>query len=254
MNRLSLNSIITPLAIAFLSVSFILPGKLWTLLLIALLFIASVILRAVNTIHVTIFCFLLVLLPMISPVMALWPLTLFAPLVIYHLIVFLVPPLRRSYDWLRFGRISKGIFILMLITVFVSTLALIGWYRFMKPDLNIYLGWIQDMPLALITFAGLGFALLNSVIEEFSFRGIIMDGMDSAFNIPVVSIIFQAGAFGMMHYVAGFPKGIIGVLMTFIYGILLGIICNRSKGMMSPVVTHFFADLTIFIILVTLLL
>ncbi len=139
----------------------------------------------------------------------------------------------------------------MLITISMSVIALICWYRLLKPDLSIYLGQIQNMPLMLMLFAGLGFALLNAVMEELAFRWIIMNGMNSAFNSPAVSIISQAGAFGLLHYIAGFPNGSAGVLMTFVYGILLGVIRYKSKGMMAPVVTHFFADLTIFIILIT---
>lgn len=142
----------------------------------------------------------------------------------------------------------------MLITIAVSTVALITWDRFMKPDLSLYLSQIQNMPIMLIPFAGMGFALLNAVMEEFTFRGIIMNGTDSAFNLPAVSILSQAGVFGLIHYVAGFPNGIAGVLMTFVYGILLGVIRYKSKGMMAPFVTHFFADLTIFVILATVFL
>lgn len=254
MNKLSLHSVLIALPIIILSIFYILGNGLWALLPIAVFLIAAIIFRSSAAIHITLFCFLLIFLPVIWTLMAWWPFSLLAPLIIYHLIVFLIPPLRRSYTWLKAGHIDKILIVIMLTTIGVSTLALIVWHRFTKPDLSLYLGQIRNMPLMLIPFAGLGFALLNSVMEEFAFRGIIMSGIDSAFNVPAVSLISQAGIFGVMHYIAGFPNGIVGILMTFVYGILLGVIRNMSKGMMAPVVTHFFADLTIFVILVTIFL
>ena len=183
-----------------------------------------------------------------------WPLSLLGPLIAYHLIVLMFPPLRRSYIWLGFGRFSKDVILLMLITIVISSLALIIWARFMNLDLSLYLDQMSDIPLVWMPFLGLGFAVLNAAMEEFAFRGIIMNGMDFAFNIPVVSVTSQAISFGLLHYMSGFPNGILGVIMTFVYGLLLAVIRNRSRGMTAPVVAHFFADLTIFTILVTLFL
>jgi membrane protease YdiL (CAAX protease family) len=43
-----------------------------------------------------------------------------------------------------------------------------------------------------------------------------------------------------------------GVAMAAVYGFFIGLIRHHSGGMLAPVVTHFFADLTIFIILAVL--
>ena len=40
-----------------------------------------------------------------------------------------------------------------------------------------------------------------------------------------------------------------GVLMATLYGLVLGIIRETSRGMLAPVVTHIFADATIFLVL-----
>ena len=150
------------------------------------------------------------------------------------------------------GRIGKPVFIFMLIIVSGSALALYGWYLFMKPDLSHHLSQFPNMPFILVPLAGIGFALLNGVMEEFAFRGIIMHGFDCAFNDDTISIVLQALSFGLIHYDSGFPNGLMGTAMTFIYGILLGLTRNMSKGMLAPIITHFFGDLVVFSILATI--
>jgi len=227
--------------------------QIWAIGLIAGLFIPALILRSTVALHITIFCLLSVFLPLAVPFFGYWPFRLLAPLLGYHLIVLSVPPLRRSYMAVRLGRISKDVFVLMAAAVLVSTVALIGWCMLMRPDLSLYFGQIPNMPLAVIPFAGLGFAIVNAVMEEFAFRGIILHAATSAVASAPVAIAIQAVAFGLFHYIGGFPNGIAGVLMTLIYGLLLGIVRVGSKGMMAPIVTHMFADLVIFSLLITFL-
>jgi membrane protease YdiL (CAAX protease family) len=56
--------------------------------------------------------------------------------------------------------------------------------------------------------------------------------------------------FAALHFRNGFPNGISGFFLVFIYGIMLGIIRRISKGMLAPVITHIAADFTIFLIIV----
>lgn len=254
MRSLSLNSAIVTLPIVVLSIFQVLPTKqVWALILLSFLSIPAIVIRSTAALHTILFCFLLVFLPLTLQIFSWWPYRLLAPLLAYHFIVFLSPQLRRSYMGLQRGHISKGIFLLMLATICISTLALIGWCWLLKPDLSIYFGQIPNMPLILIPLAGLAFSVLNAVMEEFAFRGIIMNGISSAFDTVTISVFFQAIAFGLFHYLGGFPNGIMGASMTFVYGVLLGFIRNRSRGMMAPIVTHIFADLVIFSIVITFL-
>jgi len=253
MRSFSLGSLIISLSITALSISMVLPDKcVWALLPVSLLLLVAILIRSRPATHISIFCFLFLGFPIVLPAFCFWPWRLLVPLVIYNSIVLLIPKLRESHQWMRLGRISNHVSILMLIIVFGSALALFGWYFFMKPDLSHHLSHFPNISFALIPFAGIGFAFLNAVMEEFAFRGIIMHGFDCAFNIDTLSILLQALSFGLFHFVAGFPNGIMGISMTFIYGILLGLIRNMSKGMMAPTITHFFADLAIFSILATI--
>jgi membrane protease YdiL (CAAX protease family) len=252
MRSLSSGSAIITLTIGVVSVFQLMPARLIPVILLLFVFlILAIILGSMAAIHTTLFCFLLMLLPVTLQVFQWWPLRLLAPLLAYHAVVFSFPQLRRSYGGFQIGDISKDVRPFILITIIGSTLALVGWHWIVKPDLGIYLRQVPDMPLIAIPLAGLGFAVLNAVMEEFAFRGIIMHGIRCAFDSFAIANFLQAVVFGFFHYLRGFPNGIIGAAMAFVYGILLGFIRGRSNGMLAPVFTHIFADLAIFSILMT---
>ena len=254
MHKRLLNSalIIGPIFVFSLSL-IIQKTSFWVLFPIALFLIVSVVGRSGVAIHISLFCFLLISLPLFSPIFNRWPWHLLGPLVIYHIVVLLLPKLRDTLIWLKSGSIENQVLVLMSATIVISAIALIGWYIVLEPDLSIYDDLFPDLPLIVMPLAGLGFAVLNSVIEEFSFRGILMSGLENTLNNQAAAIIIQAIPFGLIHYVSGFPNGATGFSLTLIYGVLLGYIRSRSKGMTAPVITHIVADLVIFSILLIFL-
>lgn len=254
MNKRLLNSVLIIGPIVVLSIYLIKHGtSIWALFPITLFLIVSVIGCSGAAIHISLFCFLLIVLPLAFPIFNWWPWHLLGPLVIYHIVILLFPKLRGTHTWLKSGHIDKKVLVLMSATIVVSAIALIGWYIVLEPDLSIHGDLFPDLPLIVMPLAGLGFALLNAVIEEFSFRGILMSGLENALNNQVAAIILQAIPFGLIHYIRGFPNGATGVSLTLIYGVLLGYIRSRSRGMTAPVMTHVFADLVIFSILLIFL-
>jgi hypothetical protein len=86
-------------------------------------------------------------------------------------------------------------------------------------------------------------------MEEAVFRGVVMDALERALGDGHASVGIQAILFGAYHYLAGFPNGASGLLLTLIYGILLGILRRLSGGMLAPLMAHIAADLTIFAVL-----
>ena len=245
-----LSSTVIAFSIALPSALMLLPGRsVWAVWPAVLLLSAAIWMRSLAAVHVSLFCFLFTCFAAFLPILRFWPWPLLAPLVVFHLVVLSVPRLRKSCLWLKPGRITESVLILMLVVATGSVLALIGWYEAMEPDLSIHLRRFPDIPPHLIPLAGIGFALLNAVMEEFTFRGIFMHGLDCAFDNEALSIVLQGLSFGLFHYVGGFPNAGIGTLMAFIFGILLGWIRNRSNGLMAPVVTHVIADSAIFWIL-----
>jgi membrane protease YdiL (CAAX protease family) len=80
-----------------------------------------------------------------------------------------------------------------------------------------------------------------------------MDALDRALGDGHASVGIQAILFGAHHYLAGFPNGASGLVLTLIYGFLLGILRRLSGGMLAPLMAHIAADLVIFIILLVYL-
>jgi membrane protease YdiL (CAAX protease family) len=42
-----------------------------------------------------------------------------------------------------------------------------------------------------------------------------------------LTVLVQAGSFASFHYPAGFPNGIWGFAMVFVYGFMLGVLRRR---------------------------
>jgi len=199
--------------------------------------------------HAVLLTFLVAVWNLVADI-AIWPF-LIVPLIVYALTAFSVPSLRRSVRWLAVGRFDKPVWLLMISTVFVSSVALLAWFKAWHPDLTHYLKSIPSWHPAALVFEGIGFSLLNAAMEESMYRGVLMQALDTALGPGISSIIYQAAAFGLLH-IKGIPGDWIGVGMTCIYGLMLGVIRRRSGGILAPFATHVFADVTIFIILVTL--
>jgi uncharacterized protein len=88
------------------------------------------------------------------------------------------------------------------------------------------------------------FALLNALGEELVYRGILQEALLQTMH-PYAAIILQSTAFAAVHYTTGFPNGILGYGMVMIYGIMLGFLRLRTKGMLAPYLAHLIADLCI---------
>jgi CAAX protease family protein len=226
----------------------------WTAPLTLLLVGAALLSRDIQSLHLSIFAAALIAIPCLNPSLHVWPFPLLVPILCYSVAVLMVPRLRTSVHWLQRGILDKKtVFAIAGISV-TAAIALILWYATLKPDLTAQLHTMQTVPIWLLPLAGLAFATGNAAMEEFAFRGIIMQALDSAAGPGIVSILAQAWLFGAMHYLQGFPKSQWGVAMTFAYGIMLGCLRRRSRGMLAPWIAHTCADIVIFAILTSIVL
>jgi membrane protease YdiL (CAAX protease family) len=64
---------------------------------------------------------------------------------------------------------------------------------------------------------------------------------------PAVAIVLQALSFGALHF-GGFPSGLAGMSLATIYGLMLGALAYRCKGLLAPCAAHVLADSVIFAI------
>lgn len=59
------------------------------------------------------------------------------------------------------------------------------------------------------------------------------------------AITFQAVLFGTMHYQFGFPRGWVGVGLTFAFGFVMGVLTYKTRSVWPAVVVHVLCDVFI---------
>jgi membrane protease YdiL (CAAX protease family) len=226
----------------------------WMVLTALTLITAAVLARNLQSLHFSIFTAALITAPYVNPSLRSWPFTLLFPLLCYGIIVAISPNLRKSVFWIRRGVPDKTAIIVTAITSVTAGIALVLWYVLIKPSLDVHLKHMRFIPIWLFPVGGIAFAFGNATVEEFTFRGVIMQALDSAAGPSFISLFVQAWLFGAMHYLHGFPNGLSGVAMTVTYGIILGWLRRRSRGMLTPWLAHVCADIVIFMILTWIML
>jgi membrane protease YdiL (CAAX protease family) len=137
---------------------------------------------------------------------------------------------------------------LLLAMVLVTAIALVAWQQVFDGQLpQAYRDAAHGKPVWLILVAGAGFALVNAAVEEAIFRGVLQTSLEQLIG-PAAAVFVQAGAFGLLH-VVGIPTGLVGAVMAGVWGALLGVLRQRTRGILAPYVAHIAADLTIVVML-----
>jgi membrane protease YdiL (CAAX protease family) len=216
---------------------------------LSLILIAAAITGCHAAVHLSLLGVLIITFAQAGSFFTLWPFHLLAPLLIYAAVVRILPVLRHSTHWMKTGTIDPMIVRLIVAVSLISSIALVGWVTWSNVDMGPYLESMPQLPLWCYPLAGLGFAILNAMMEEAVFRGVAMDALDRALGDGHASVAIQAILFAAFHYQDGFPNGASGFVLTLIYGILLGAMRRLSRGMLAPLTAHIAADLTIFTIL-----
>lgn len=183
-------------------------------------------------------------LPMFFPVLTHWPWYLLAPLLVYAVVVLSVPSLRRSVDWLRIGQLDGPVIAWIGAVLVLTSAVLLGWDHFMQPDSHDLATQLPMWQGTHWLWAGLFFAIVNALLEEIVWRGIFMDALASQLGIGA-GLLAQASLFGLAH-AQGYPRGVAGVVLAAVYGLLLGLLRLRSQGLLAPYLAHVGADATIY--------
>ncbi len=177
-----------------------------------------------------------------------WPQFWLAPLAAYLSLVRLVPPLWASFAGWRFGRVT-GIALVAAVTIAaVSCGALLVFQAIAQPDLHAYAKLFPHDPWGGIWLWGVGFAVVNALIEEIVFRGILFDAVESQLG-GWGAVLVTATLFGLGH-LGGYPPGISGAILAGIYGLALGGLRLWTGGIGLTFAAHIVADATIFMIVV----
>ena len=96
------------------------------------------------------------------------------------------------------------------------------------------------------------FSVVNAAVEEAAYRGVVLGALETARVPTATALVLQAAAFAALHFQAGFPRGLVGVALTFVYGLVLGALRRRAGGLLAPVITHVLTDLVIVTIVLAL--
>jgi uncharacterized protein len=152
----------------------------------------------------------------------------------------------RHINLVRLGRLGRSEFGAILMIALVSGAALVAWVGLLRPDLSRFIALLPKWPTTLLLLLGIGFSIVNAVLEELLWRGFLQSWLLSVVN-PAVAIGLQAISFGAFHF-TGFPGGLAGITLATFYGLMLGALAFRCRGLLAPCVAHVVADAVIFAI------
>ena len=118
-----------------------------------------------------------------------------------------------------------------------------GVHQLIQPTIGRRLFYSEHVQL-------LVWAIANSTCEEITSRVLWRLEFQRAglvVELPWSSNVAQALVFGLWHYHGGIPNGMLGVILCFVYGLLLGALADYGgTGLALPIFTHTLADYFIF--------
>jgi membrane protease YdiL (CAAX protease family) len=163
----------------------------------------------------------------------------------YAGVVRVVPWLRGTATWVRWGSFDATVCLLSLAAWLLAAAALLSWYLLLRPNItDIVKRFVPALPLGQLIAGGLIFSMVNAAAEEGAYRGVILHALDRSLGPGFAALLLQALAFGAIH-IRGFPRGWLGVELACIYGLLMGLIRRRAGGMFAPWIAHVFTDVVI---------
>ncbi len=176
-------------------------------------------------------------------------LAFFAAFVIYALALAGIPALRRSARaWARAGALDRGVALGTFGLSIASLGGLLLYERLEHPDVSNLAAQLPPLEGPALAAVGLALGLVNALTEEIAYRGVLQHALESELGPGALSLVLQGIAFAAPHYEHGYPRGPIGLVLTSVFGITLGVLMRRSRGLVAPTAAHVVADLTIFAI------
>ena len=125
----------------------------------------------------------------------------------------------------------------------VSGAALVGWSFLARPisptSPAIFAGCRSLARLG----GGVVWAASTPSARSRFFRGALTEGLGGSPSAGSRARD-QAVAFGAAHW-HGVPRGVAGVLLATVYGLMLGLLRAKTRGLLAPMLAHVFADLAV---------
>jgi membrane protease YdiL (CAAX protease family) len=176
-----------------------------------------------------------------------WPWHLLLPLLVYAGTAFAIPPLRRTAPRLAVGRLGGAPLACALALSVMVAAVLIGFHYFVNPDIEELAKQIPLTMFGNVLFAGVCFSVVNALLEELVFRGVLWEVVADEWNTPL-ALGVTAVLFGLGH-LHGYPPGSVGAILAGVYGVALGLLRWWAGGLGLATACHISADATIFTLL-----
>jgi uncharacterized protein len=176
-----------------------------------------------------------------------WPWFLLIPLAAYYALVAAIPPLRRTVPRLAVGRVDWRSGLIGILLIAVTSAALLSYQTFFDPDVSVLAARLPVGAFGNLILAGVCFSLLNALLEEWIFRGVLYEALVAEWG-ATVAIGATAVLFGLGHR-QGYPPGSVGVILAGGYGVALGLLRWWTGGLGVILACHVTADATIIAIL-----
>jgi len=155
--------------------------------------------------------------------------------------------LRRTAPRLAIGRLGGWPLAYAAVLALITTSVLLSFQALVRPDMKELALKLPVVLFGNLLIAGIIFSVVNAVLEELIFRGILWNLISDEWNqgtaLVVTAVLFGAG------HLQGYPPGAMGAIMAGIYGIMLGVLRWWTGGLGLTIACHVFADATIFSIL-----
>lgn len=196
-----------------------------------------------NLTHAILLIVLMYFISAMRPFQA-WPVFWFAGLGAYFAVILAIPPLRATFQPWKIGRLTPYTITATVVISAVASATLLWFQWYSAPPITSLLHLVPEQVLGSIVLAGIVFSVLNAVMEEITFRGILQDSVTAAVG-PWVAIFSIGVIFGLGH-IEGYPPGMLGALLSGIYSLMLGWLRHISGGLLLPILSHVVADATIF--------
>lgn len=147
--------------------------------------------------------------------------------------------------WWWLGRLSRSEFAAIAGLVAVAGSALLIFHGLTPPALGLGVRLIGPLPAWSVVVGGLAFVTVNAAVEEVFFRAVILGHLRAAIGTRP-ALLVQAVGFGLLN-LHGYPYGLVGVALTSVYGLMLGVLRLRSGGLLAGWIAHVAADSVIFL-------
>lgn len=177
------------------------------------------------------------------PPLRAWPWIWLGPLGAYFLILALVPRWRRVPGWLRVGTLSPRTLAATAGVMVASMATLVCFHHLAQPDVRTIRAAMPVQALGGAMLTGVVFTLLNALMEELVFRGILFDALEAQWGWRLTLVVTSL-LFGLGH-LRGYPPGPAGAVLAAVFGLAMGGLRVWTRGLALPVAAHLGADATI---------